>query len=299
VRIYRRLPGRSWSHVRTVRTGADGVVSFRIRPRVDTRWAARGPSLTWVTGDRSGAHAVDNVPRMAPVRLPAGAPRPRISLPAQPRAVAGSGAQVVVSRIPDRVWRHMVGRSWHRGCPVGRSGLRLVRSSYWAYDGYRRRGELVVNAGAVTQFVRALRAQHRLRLPVRSMYRVDRFGWSDRLQGANDYRSMAAGNTSAFNCRSVVGRPGVASPHSWGRSFDINPWENPYRSRDGWVPNSWWVGRSHDQVAWRSRSHLRVRMMADAGFAWTYGVADAHHFDARTSSGRVLLRGTCDAVACD
>ena len=36
-----------------------------------------------------------------------------------------------------------------------------------------------------------------LRDHIRAMYREDRFGWSRRLQGANDYRSMAAGNTSA------------------------------------------------------------------------------------------------------
>ena len=41
---------------------------------------------------------------------------------------------------------------------------------------------------------------------------------------------MAAGNTSAFNCRDVTGRPGVRSPHSYGRSLDLNTWENPYRS---------------------------------------------------------------------
>ena len=70
------------------------------------------------------------------------------------------------------------------------------------------------------------------------MYRVDRFGWSSRSRGGDDYASMAAGNTSAFNCRDVTGRPGVRSPHSWGRSLDVNTWENPYRSAQGIVPNS-------------------------------------------------------------
>ena len=77
-----------------------------------------------------------------PVRLPPGAPRPRVSLPPQPRAT-GAGAHPVVRPIPDAAWRQMTGRSWHDGCPVGRSGLRLLRVNYWGYDGYRYRGEVV------------------------------------------------------------------------------------------------------------------------------------------------------------
>jgi hypothetical protein len=293
----RRRQGGTWATVRTLRTGSDGVVSFTVGPRVDTAWKVHGPRLAWAEWDVSPRHDLDNVPRIAPVSLPAGAPRPSVALPAQRRAV-GAGANARVTRIPDAVWSDMVGRSWHRGCPVGRRGLRLVRLNYWGFDGYRRRGELVVATGVTQQVVRAFSALHRKRLPLRSMYRVDRFGWSDRLNGADDYRSMAADNTSAFNCRDVVGRPGRVSPHSYGRSVDINPWENPYRSSSGWVPSSWWVSRSHPKVAWRDRSHAVVETMSGAGFAWTYGVDDAHHFDARTWSGRVLLRGVCDAVVC-
>ena len=101
------------------------------------------------------------------------------------------------------------------------------------------------------------------------MDRVDRFGWGRRSRGGDDYGSMAAGNTSAFNCRDVTGRPGVRSPHSYGRSLDVNTWENPYRSSHGWTPNGWWAGRSHERVAWRSRTHRVVRIMAGNGLRWT------------------------------
>jgi hypothetical protein len=66
-------------------------------------------------------------------------------MPLQPRAV-GAGPNAVVTAIPDGVWGSMVGRTWHTGCPVGRSGLRLVRINYWDYTGYRRRGEIVLAA---------------------------------------------------------------------------------------------------------------------------------------------------------
>lgn len=47
--------------------------------------------------------------------------------------------------------------------------------------------------------------------------------------GADDDASMAADNTSAFNCRPITGGGGW-SLHSYGVAIDINPRENPYVS---------------------------------------------------------------------
>jgi 5-hydroxyisourate hydrolase-like protein (transthyretin family) len=299
VLLQRRMPGEDWKRYRRPRTDADGVAVLELEPRTDTRWRVKAPRLDWVKADRSRVHRIDNLPPGTPVRLPDAAPRPRINLPDQPHA-RGDGANPRVSTIPTSMWNQMTGRSWHRGCPVGRSGLRLLRINYWAYDGYRHRGEVVARTDAIDNIRGALTAMYRRQLPLRSLYRVDRFGWSDRLGGADDYRSMASGNSSAFNCRDVVGRPGVRSPHSYGRSFDVNTWENPYHSSHGWTPNGWWPSRSHPRVAWRSREHVVVRIMLNHGFRWTYGTEDAHHFDVPAPSGRVLRvqPGVCDDEVC-
>ncbi|WP_182379856.1 M15 family metallopeptidase [Nocardioides sp. WS12] len=286
-----------WRWVTTVGTNAAGYVDVRVTPRVDTRWRAVTLGLPWAAPSASVSHRIDNLPSGVPVALPASAPRPRIVLPAQPRAT-GAGAYPVISTISDAVWRSMVGRSWHRGCPVGRSGLRILRINYWDYQGYRRRGEIVAAASAIRQMAAALSDMYRAKLPIRAMYRVDRFGWSKRVNGADDYKSMAAGNTSAFNCRWVVGRPGVRSPHSYGRSLDLNTWENPYRSRLGWVPNAWWPSRSHPRVAWRSRTHPVVRIMANHGLRWSYATSDSQHFDAVTRNGRVIVVPGCGVAVC-
>ncbi len=295
VRLYRSDRRGPWRLVKRLNTGADGEAQITVRPRVDTRWRSRAGRLDWVEGDRSGVHKIRNLPPGVPVSLPRGAPAPRIALPPQPHA-QGAGANRVVKTIPDHIWRQMTGRSWHAGCPVGRRNLRLLRINYWDYRGYRRRGELVANADAVGRMAGALEAMYREKLPIRAMYRVDRFGWSRRLQGADDYRSMAAGNTSAFNCRQVVGRPGVRSPHASGRSLDLNTWENPYRSPQGTVPNTWWQSRSHPRVAWRSRSHRVVRIMAAHGLRWTYGTGDTQHFDAGAHRRGGLDREACGGV---
>ena len=298
VKLYRSLAGGPWKRVRTLTTGDDGRARIRTTPRQDSRWRARAVRRAWVEGDCSPVHRIDNLPPGTPVRLPKAAPHPRKKLPPQQRAV-GEGANVSVTPIPDRVWRQMTGTSWHRGCPVGRAGLRLVRVNYWDYGGYPRRGELVANIPAARAMGAVFAEMYRRELPVRAMYRVDRFGWGGRSRGGNDYASMAAGNTSAFNCRDVTGRPGVRSPHSYGRSLDVNTWENPYRSAQGTVPNRWWQPHSHPRVAWRSRSHPVVALMARHGFRWTYGLGDTQHFDYVGSRARAAVQPrACDRF-CD
>ncbi len=291
VGLQRRTPS-GWRGVLRVQLGDQGRGAAVVRPRRTTRYRVASPPQDWVQGATSGGHVVRNLPPGSVVRLPVGAPRPRIGLPGQ-RLVRRAGASPVVTRIPGGVWQSMTGRSWHRGCPVGRAGLRLLRVTYWGYDGYRHRGEMVVGAWAVQRAAGALGEMYRRGFPIRRMYRVDRFGWSNRLQGANDYRSMASGNSSGFNCRSVVGRPGIRSPHAYGGAIDINTWENPYRSRAGWVPNRYWGSRSHERVAWRSPSHPVVGIWARHGFRWTFGVDDSQHFDAVRSNGRVIAPRGC------
>lgn len=116
----------------------------------------------------------------------------------------------------------MTGVSWHRGCPVGLGGLRLVASTYWGFDRMPHNGRLVINRSAAPRVVHALRTLYRHRYPIRRMRLVDAYG-------ADDHRSMDADNTSAFNCRFVNGTS-TWSMHAYGLAIDINPIENPHVS---------------------------------------------------------------------
>ena len=245
------LGSGSWTTYRRLRTNSEG--------RATARRAA--PRRLCVACDRQRlqvvvrGHVRDPPHRQRSSDRPGGLPRQGAATGLDAGAVASQGgwANAVITRISDAGGDRWSGRSWHRGCPVGRSGLRLLSINYWGFDGYRRRGQMVLSAAVVGRAAAALRDMYNRRFPIRRMYRVDRFGWSKKLQGADDYKSMRADNTSAFNCRSVVNRPGVRSPHATGRAVDINTWENPYRSATGLVPNSWWASRSHPKIAWRSR----------------------------------------------
>jgi poly-gamma-glutamate synthesis protein (capsule biosynthesis protein) len=114
--------------------------------------------------------------------------------------------------------KHMT--SWHTGCPVPVSQLRLVTLTHWGFDGRVHEGRLVVNADATAAIVRVFRTLYRVRYPIRRLELVDRYG-------ADEHRSMAADNTSAFNCRNVSGTSHW-SQHAYGRAIDVNPLENPW-----------------------------------------------------------------------
>lgn len=127
-----------------------------------------------------------------------------------------------VAKLDHRLRKRMKGRSWHRGCPVGLVRLRLVRARHWNFGMKPRMGMLVVHeryAGGMLKVMKRLWAK---RFPIRRMKLIDRYG-------ADDRRSMAHDNTSAFNCRFVAGTSRW-SMHAYGKAIDINPRENPYVS---------------------------------------------------------------------
>ncbi len=109
--------------------------------------------------------------------------------------------------------------SWHKGCPVPISDLRLVEVSFWGFDGRAHQGKLILHEDYTTPVVKALRTLYYERFPIRRMRLVEAYG-------SSDDRSMAADNSSAFNCRGVAGSSSW-SEHAYGRAIDINPLENP------------------------------------------------------------------------
>lgn len=110
--------------------------------------------------------------------------------------------------------------SWREGCPVHWADLSVVTVAYWGYDGGRHVGNLVVHDSVVADIREVFRSIYVQRFQIRRIHPVD-------LYGADDDRSMAANNTSAFNCRTVAGTS-TWSEHSRGTAIDINPIQNPY-----------------------------------------------------------------------
>ncbi len=112
--------------------------------------------------------------------------------------------------------------SYRPGCPVAPAELRQLRLSYVGFDGRDHRGSLVVNVAVVPAVERVFARLYAERFPIRRMEPIDAFK-------GNDYLSMAADNTSGFNCRyAVAAGPRRWSMHAYGEAIDVNPLENPY-----------------------------------------------------------------------
>ena len=133
--------------------------------------------------------------------LPATAPTPAPTIPGSPTTPAPpptfSGS---VDVIPADVRDVMTGRSWRLGCPVGLDDLRLLTVGYWGFDGQPHAGNLVAHRDHAAAVLAAFHYLFDQRFPIERIQLVDDFG-------ADDAASMAANNTSAFNCRAIDGHP--------------------------------------------------------------------------------------------
>jgi hypothetical protein len=183
------------------------------------------------------------------------------------------------ARIDSATRRSMSGNSMHSGCPVGFHDLRLVRLRFRGFDSDVHRGELIVNSDAVTAIRSAMRRMYRGRFRIRRMRLIDHYG-------GDDHRSMAADNTSAFNCREVAGKPGVWSQHAYGRAIDINTIENPYVTPSGYVSppaGRPYADRSRHAPGMIHSGDVTTRAFAAAGWGWAGdwpGTKDYQHFSA-------------------
>ena len=131
--------------------------------------------------------------------------------------------------------------SWRKGCPVDTIDLRYLKLTHINFDGKDTVGELIVHKNISDNMVSVMKELYTIGYPINQMRLVSEFK-------GNDWQSIEAGNTSAFNCRKATGSK-KWSKHSYGRAIDINPIENPYVSRNGYI--------SHKaSIKYKKRRHI-------------------------------------------
>ncbi|MGJ0560734.1 M15 family metallopeptidase [Methylocystis sp.] len=163
------------------------------------------------------------------------------------------GAKATIEPIPDAVWAYMQGRSWRAELPCpGRNALVLLRVPYLDFNGNAQTGSLIVAKSVAKAVAAAFEEIYDSR-----KFRIYRMSLIDEF-GGDDARSMAANNTSAFNCRTTD--RGAMSRHAYGMAVDINPVQNPYREGNLTEPEA---GRAYDEPSER-RSDI-VGIIVDGG----------------------------------
>lgn len=132
------------------------------------------------------------------------------------------GFYAIATTLPVAVEKQMhVKKSWKKGCPVELADLSYLVLTHWGFDGKIKIGELVVHRKLALPTINTFADLFAARYPIDKMELIENYD-------ASDDRSMEANNSSAFNCRSITGKPGVFSKHSYGSAIDINPLQNPY-----------------------------------------------------------------------
>ena len=176
--------------------------------------------------------------------------------------VAGAASPPPFSATVSRVTAADLPHSYRAGCPVGPAQLRAIRLRHWDFGSRSRIGVLVVHAPVVRGVVSVFRELYATRFPIRRMLGVERY------RGSDD-RSMAADNTSGFNCRFVSGTTRW-SEHAYGRAIDVNPVENPYVHGGLVEPPAGraYLDRSRRRPGMAVRSGVLVRAFAEAGWRW-------------------------------
>jgi hypothetical protein len=170
--------------------------------------------------------------------------------------------------------------SWRPGCPVGVDSLRAVEISHWGYDGEARQGTVIVASEVADDMVRIMGFLFEAGFPIDRMEPVDVYDGDDDL-------SMAANNTSAFNCRAVTGGSRW-SEHSYGMAIDVNPLVNPYVTGGIVLPpeGAEFADRSLDTQGMIHDGDVVVTAFGDHGWHWGGYWSSPKDYQHFSTSGR-------------
>jgi hypothetical protein len=157
--------------------------------------------------------------------------------------------------------------AYHKGCPVGFSGLRVLSVTYRGFDKHNHTGQLIVNRSAAAPLAKVFHRLYVIHFPIHHMSIATVYTKTGPKDGDP---------SGSFECRQAVPSPcsggtgtGSWSNHAYGLAVDINPVENPYVG----------CGMSRDPQAqsYRDRSRHRPGMVtaqvrkAFASIGWGWG----------------------------
>jgi hypothetical protein len=199
--------------------------------------------------------------------LASGSPSSSPASPASPSPAGPPDFQGTIQTIPAELASSNLAGTWHPGCPVPISELRLLTLGYWGFDGVVHQGPMVVNAAVASKVVWAFRQLFAARFPIQEMALSTKY---DPSANPNTRTNI----TASFNCRPIVtpNGPGTSfSMHASGLAIDINPLLNPFVGADGTVLNRFsrpYRDRSLEVPGMIHAGDVVVRALAHIGWSW-------------------------------
>lgn len=189
------------------------------------------------------------------------------------------------SDIPQDIQRNMQKYTWRPGCPVPLIDLKYLNLSYYGFDKKTHKGDLIVHKDLADEVIAIFKDLYEQKFSIEKMQLMNDFKGDDDL-------AMLANNTSAFNCRSITGKPGVFSLHSYGRAIDINTKINPYVKGKIVLPKNGkpYVDRSIPAIGKIIFGDATYQAFLKRG--WTWGGdwisdKDYQHFEKKSAKNKV------------
>jgi len=228
-----------------------------------------------------GTALLRSAPRQTPTAAPSDSATPSPSpSPTRPPSYRSS-----IVPIPADLAAQMRGTTWHAGCPVSISGLRLLTLSYWGLDGTVHEGPMVVNATVASKVVWVFRQLFAARFPIQEMALSTTYD-------PNANPNTKTDITASFNCRPILtpSGPGTTfSMHASGLAIDINPLLNPFVASDGAVLNRYtrpYVDRTQAVPGMIHAGDVVVRAFEHIGWGWGGDWSSGKDYMHFSSNGR-------------
>lgn len=187
--------------------------------------------------------------------------------------------QYKITAIPANYQRVMEQYTWHPGCPVPIKDLAYLTLSYWGFDQKTHTGVLIVNKKLALEVVAIFRELYLQKFPIERMEPMDAFKGDDAV-------AMAANNTYAFNCHTMINDPSRFSLHSYGYAISLNTLLNPHVTNDNQVlppKGIAYLDRSKPVPGMIIGDNDAYQTFAKAGWAWGGNHVDqkAYHLFAK------------------
>ncbi len=168
--------------------------------------------------------------------------------------------------IDDAIKARMIGKSYKPDSGFDLAQLVYVEVLHYDFNSQVKSGELVVNSRIAEQVLAVFKELFEARYAIEKLVLIDDYD-------ANDDRSMADNNSSAFNYRTIAGTNRLSN-HAMGLAIDINPLYNPYiQVRDG-ITNIYpangivYTDRSLDNPYYIHKNDICYTTFLKHGFTW-------------------------------
>lgn len=172
-----------------------------------------------------------------------------------------------------------LGASWQSNNPVAKSKLRYVIVLHQGFDDKIHLGELIVHEKVAKEVVEIFKQLFKIRYPIEKIKPISFYD-------ADDEKSCADNNTSAFCSRQVTGSQDQWSLHSYGLAIDVNPLYNPYHKENVTVPieGTVYLNRQQNCPYLLKEANPCVQIFKRYGWKWggewmkERGYVDYQHF---------------------